>query len=75
MVTIEARVEQLEKKVSALWNLTRILTQWLNETQKGQDSLKAIIERKEYKRLLEEVKDGAEFIEEFLKGEREERLY
>ena len=75
MATVEERLDQLEKKVSSLWNLTRILMKWIHETQKGQDLLRAIVEQKEYKRLLEEVKDGAEWIEEFMKGDKEERLH
>ena len=63
------------KKVSTLWNLTRIPMKWIHETQKGQDSLRAMVEQKEYKRLIEEVKDGAEWVKEFLKGEKEQRLF
>ena len=65
----------MEKKVSTIWNLTRILMKWIHETHKGQDSLRAIIEQKEYKRLIEEVRDSAEWSKEFLKGEKEERLH
>jgi hypothetical protein len=48
---------------------------WILETQKGQDSLRAIIEQKEYNRLIEEVDDGPDGIKEFLKGEKKERLH
>lgn len=75
MGTIEERIEQLEKKVSGLWNLTRILIKWIDVSQRGQDSLRAMVEQKEYKRLIEEIKDGAELIEQLLKGEKEERLH
>jgi hypothetical protein len=75
MGTIDERIEQLEKKVSGLWNLTRILIKWIDVSQRGQDSLRAMVEQKEYKRLIEEIKDGAELIEQLLKGEKEERLH
>jgi hypothetical protein len=75
MGTIEERIEQLEKKVSGLWNLTRILIKWIDVSQRGQDSLRAMVEQKEYKRLTEEIKDGAELIEQLLKGEKEKRLH
>jgi hypothetical protein len=48
---------------------------WIHETQKGQDSLRAMLEQKEYKRLIEKVKDGAEWVKEFLKGAKEQRLF
>jgi hypothetical protein len=75
MGTIEERIEQLEKNVSGLWNLTRILIKWIDVSQRGQDSLRAMVEQKEYKRLIEEIKDGAELIEQLLKGEKEKRLH
>ena len=47
----------------------------INETQKGQDSPRAILDQKEYKKLLEQVKDGVEWIKAFIKSDTEERLH
>lgn len=55
--------------------MTRILIKWIDVSQRGQDSLRAMVEQKEYKRLIQETKDGAELIEQLLKGEKEERLH
>jgi len=71
---LENRLDWIKKRVSALWNLTRVLLKWIQETQKGQDSIRSMIEKKEYKKLLDEVKDGSDWMEEFLKGERREKF-
>jgi hypothetical protein len=39
--------------------MTKILIKWIDESHKGQDSLRTEFEQKEYKRLIEEVKEGA----------------
>jgi len=59
---LDQHVEALERKVSALWSLARLLVRWIQEPEKGQESLRTMFDRKEHKELLQGWPEGYEQI-------------